>query len=287
MSSFYEYETHSSLVTNEDLTFSGLEQKLFQSIPIIEETMDWYDHVACIFLLNDNPSVALQQAQFIVSTFEDKSNNSWRRLVSSQFINFTNQDKDISAIRFTEVLHILQHHKLLNILGVAIKTIVAVDSFRLKLFYIIDALSKTCAAELIRCMNSDNVKPNSMHLCLEMHFLEWIKNGDISPKDCSKLDRSLAYVRNVFEVSLSKTVNCNSETVDSVNGDTSITCDTNISASTASSNLMNLIEEGPSKIKISHGLCIIINQENFYFDYSLPSEILKVIVLVLYLEEYA
>ena len=276
MSSLHNSETDSSAVS-ESITFSVFEQKLFQSIPIIEEVMDWYDHIACIFLLYDNPTVALEHIQSVLTAFKEESDDSWRHLFLSQFQNYTNQDKYTSALRLVEVLHILQHHKLLSVLETSVKSINIVDSFRLKLFRVIDTLSEDHAAALVKCMNLHVVEANHKHLCLEIHFLEWIRNGVISVEDCSKLDNSLAYIRNLSNNSTSKKLLSTSETVDSVHGDTT-TYNTSIIPSIAPSNSTNLTEEIPSKIKVSNGLCIIINQENFYFDGSLPSEMLKVFI---------
>jgi len=286
-------ETNTSPVTNEDLT-SGFEKKLFQSIPIIEQVMDWYDHVACIFLLYEDPVVAQQQIQSVLTAFEEESNDSWRHLFLPQFQHHTKQDKHTSVLKLIEVLHILQHKKLLNTLEAAVKSTTVVDPFRLKLFYIIDTLSEDYAVELIKCMNSSVVEPSRKNLCLEFYFLEWMINGQISMKDCSRLENSLAHVRNLFDASPSikshallvhsdsvggsSSKSCRTSlipSVDSVGGKSSTPYKTELIPSVVPSDLTNLAEEGSSKTTVSHGLCIIINQENFYLDHSLASEILQ------------
>ena len=258
MSASPNFEADASLFTvEEQLASINLKHKVFQSIPIIEQVMDWYDHVACTFLLYDNPVLAQQKIQSIVTNFKE-SNDSWRSLALSQFTMDTDCDNNNSVTKLLQVLHILQQHKLLNILQVTVKTpILKIDPFRLKLFRIVDTLSEDDANQLIKCMNSKIRGPNRNNLCLEDHFLEWIKNGHISEKDCSKLDDSLAHVRNLFDKP------CSTKPRPTPQNDNSTIPD-------------ELTKDGPLKFEVSHGLCIIINQENFYIDPSLPSEIFNV-----------
>ena len=167
-------------------------RKLVQMLPEIENTMDWYDHVAFIFLAYSEPLLALQKIQAIVRNHQQGL--PWRNMAVSPFVNgFTNSSEkalEEADQLVIEIFCVLQQFKLLNCLGVEAKPVCStcINPLRLKLFCLIEDFSKDQTERFVRAMNLRLGKNyTQMQPCVEMHLLEWIIDKHITGEDDSKL----------------------------------------------------------------------------------------------------
>ena len=267
------YETDAALLaSDDDVTLSNYAVKVIESIPVIEQVMDWYDHVACTFLLYDEPLLACQKIKAIIANYKKGADGiSWRHLAISPYFQHSPPDcKEKNALKLFEILKLLQQHKVLKMLGSPVNFESQVNTFYYCMFKVIDSISKDDSTKLIENMNLKIAAPNYTHNCLELHFLEWIVKGEISSLNTPKLDVCLLQlkVEPLFSVAKSS---CPSSVIDiSTNQSHSSTCQSSLPL------IPQRKTSGSLKFKVSHGLCIIINQMNFYIDRSLPPEMLKV-----------
>lgn len=242
---------------------------------IIEETMDWYDHAAFAFLVYREPLLAIQKISALVS---NKTNGKdWRNLVITPFLNqnvssdrCVNQDCIGAA---TEALILLKQFKVLSQLNINCTNypMVNLDSFRRTLFYVIDDLDLETGKRLIQLMNTGTVRKIEPQACLELDFLIWLQDGEISPYDCVKLRGKLK------ELEIGHLAALLENAQQFIPGPPllhSVSEGSDISISSLPPSSMSI--EKPSKFNVLSGLCIIINQTNFFYDATLPCEMLEV-----------
>ena len=233
-----------------------LERRVVSSLTHIEQTMDWYDHVAAAFLLIEDPKKALETIQAVVDSHKSETKH-WQKSVLTPL--FKNKEK-IMWMKLIDVLFTLKHKKLLKFLEVDVHSSFKaenINQFRLKLFHIIDDLCGDKAQELVAKMNSKIKEPIlDKSWSVEMHILKWIETGEISEQDDSKLLMEIN--SSPIPIPMKKLQRSSSELPNKVPSSTKPT-------------LMSC-----KKCIIKNGLCIIINQMHFRIDPSLEPGLLKV-----------
>lgn len=244
---FELYEADAVLLQELQSFLNVPEKRVLDSIHLIEEHMDWYDHAAAAFLLYDNPTLAFQKIQALCENYKQKTKD-WRTIVLSPLFEPSkadNGDGDTIWMKLVEVLYLLKQFKILGELDIAQPRDTLLNPLRRKLFTIIDDQSVEDGKELIKFVKSkisinDNSSPD---WCLELHFLHWIANSKISEEELVKLlaDRSREKFDPVPIKEPAKTFS--------------------------------------TKFNIKKGLCIIINQMNFT---SVPGVFLKSFMLIIY-----
>ena len=230
-------------------------------LPEMESTMDWYDHVAFAFLAYPSPGMALQKMKAVITNHQQ--GKPWQDLVISPF--FKEQLKEnceTTPQLFIEILQVLQQNKLLNYLDVFERKDSAyfIDQFRLELFKLIDQLNAEQVKKFIEEMNAQIGKEQDhIYPCLEMHILEWIDHKMISSDNRSKLNRCLEVVG----------LKCPNSAP--------ISGGLDVYQTPNPASMQSVGIQGLKTFAINKGLCVIINQMNFYIDYNLSPEILKVL----------
>lgn len=157
----------------------------------VEETMDWYDHLAFTFLLSKRGDelIAIKWMQQLIWLREQGSSD-WKRVA----VNFAIQSAGMNPNAVTEALFQLKQWKLLCLIGYSIPTPISfiptghLCPFRLGLFGILDQLDYN----LTRILISDMMSGNYAFQATEIVALQWISNGTVSADDCSKLTIGLA-----------------------------------------------------------------------------------------------
>ena len=224
------YEADAVLLQELQSFLNVPKKRVLDSIHLVEEHMEWYDHAAAAFLLYDNPTLAFQKIQALCENYKIK-NKDWCKIVFSPLFEPSKADVDGDTLwmKLVEVLYLLKQFKILSELDIAQSRDTLLNPLRRKLFTIIDDQSVEDGKELVKFVNSkisvsESTDPD---WCLELHFLHWIANSKISEEELVKLlaDRS----REKFDpVSIKEPAKSFS-----------------------------------TKFNIKKGLCIIINQMNF------------------------
>lgn len=232
------------------------EKRITDSVALIEETLEWFDHVALAFLVYDDPTIAWQKIQAVMENYK-LGQSGWRHIVLGQLFKCEEEHDDSQGLwkKLISALLLLKHHRLLEQMEITVHSVCLGDPFRQKLFEILDNLSSEEAQLLIDQMNSKNsLKNTDPSWSVEMHFLKWIIDKEISATDMSKLVG-----------------------VASKNG---ISVEQNVSSRTWKPSSPTT-ETSLSRFKISRGLCVIINQMSFYVNYGLAPEFRKVTLIYL------
>lgn len=220
------------------------QERIADSLYLIESTLDWYDHIACAFLLYEDPHEALEKISSLQSSYSEKLDG-WRQIVLTPLFQSRSDDGILHKMseKLAEVLHVLKHYKLLNLLEIAVSSPNHVDPQRLKLFKIIDNMKEEEAKLWIdQLISQEGFSKTDPTWCLEMTCLKWIEEGKIS----TMLLMNLPAVKPpVTPERLNVSLLPNNEPRKS----DAISC---------------------SKFDITHGLCIIINQMRFYVNQDLP-----------------
>lgn len=174
-------------------------------IRAVEDTMDWYDHIAFSFLLvkRGDELSALNWIQQLVKLREEE-NLDWKRVA----VRCAIQSAGMDSFAVTEALFMLKQWKLLGLIGYPIQSVhssckSAVElitptghlcHFRVGLFAILDQLDYANARNLIVSMNgkTGDYLVDDSHQIVEVAALEWILRGTISALDCTKLTCAFA-----------------------------------------------------------------------------------------------
>lgn len=219
--------------------FQSPQGKIADSLSLIENTLEWYDHISCAFLLYDDPHEALEK----ISTLRESYNNKtqWRQIVLTPLFQSENLKSSHSSNlseKLGEVLFLVKHYGLLNMLEIAVNSAANIDPLRLKLFEMIDQMGEEQATLWAEQMSSEKGFPkNDSSWCLEMHCLRWIEEGKLSK------EQDLSSV--LISVADPNTPEIPRPPVES-----------NFQLPNTSAD--------PSTFKISRGLCVIFNQMRFY-----------------------
>ena len=251
---------------SEDATFPNLEQKIFEIESEIESTMDYYDHIAFIFLTCLNPLKGLQRMNSVNLNYR-QGRSDWCKIAVSPVVRFldTNNDKKNVAQMVVEVLYVLQQHKLLKLLQINSdpENVTQICPFRLKLFRIIDQLPTEKVEQLVQTVHSLTAARNLDEISypfVEMYLLDWINRGIVTKEDHSLFDESLVAIGLGSLIGRPNPVQI--RTLQPPSPGASINPPT--------SELITY--------KVSKGLCIIVNQMNFHKDPQLPAELYKVFI---------
>lgn len=227
--------------------FQSPQGKIADSLSLIENTLEWYDHISCAFLLYDDPHEALEK----ISTLRESYNNKtqWRQIVLTPLFQSENLKSSHSSNlseKLGEVLFLVKHYGLLNMLEIAVNSTANIDPLRLKLFEMIDQMGEEQATLWAEQMSSEKGFPkNDSSWCLEMHCLRWIEEGKLFKEQ----DLSSVLIQpppeNVADPKtpeipppLKSVVKSNFQLPDT--------------------------SADPSKFQILRGLCVIFNQMRFY-----------------------
>lgn len=235
--------------------FPRPQTRITESLYLIEHTLEWYDHISCAFLLYEDPREALEKISTLRESYNNKSE--WRHTILTPLFHCNKEDGLNSNMseKLTEVLLVVKHYGLLNILEIAVNSTVHIDQLRLKLFDFIDEMNEEQAKKWVEQMTSERGFPkNDPSWCLEMHCLKWIAEGKISRHE----DLSNLLTKPVTECS----------SLEKLKVDLPLPLATAIDAKFPLQ--PEVSPAGPSKFEISYGLCIIINQMRFYVDQNLP-----------------
>ena len=164
--------------------------KSFLSVSFIrnlEDSMDWYDHIAFSFLLfkHGDELLALEKIQRLIQLHE-RGCPEWKRVAIQLAIQSAGMDP--SAV--IEALFQLKQWKLLWLIGYSNLTPINyiprghLFPFRLGLFRILDELNRYDAHLLSSFIN--RMGATNEFQVIEVVVLKWIVNGIISINDCSK-----------------------------------------------------------------------------------------------------
>lgn len=238
--------------------FPRPQTRITDSLSLIENTLEWYDHISCAFLLYEDPGEALEKISTLRESYNNKSE--WRHVILTPLFQSNKEDGLNSNMseKLTEVLLVVKHYGLLSMLEIAVNSNVHIDQLRLKLFNFIDAMNEEQAVEWANQMTSERGFPkNDPSWCLEMHCLKWIAENKISNHD----DLSTLLIKSSTETALpdKPEIVLPLPLVTAVEGRFTPRAE--------------ITPEGPSKFQISKGLCIIINQMRFYVDQNLPQQV--------------
>ena len=171
--------------------FQSPQGKIADSLSLIENTLEWYDHISCAFLLYDDPHEALEK----ISTLRESYNNKtqWRQIVLTPLFqpeNLKSSHSSNLSEKLGEVLFLVKHYGLLNMLEMAVNSTANIDPLRLKLFEMIDQMGEEQATLWAEQMSSEKGFPrNDSSWCLEMHCLRWIEEGKLSKEQEGPLRR--------------------------------------------------------------------------------------------------
>jgi hypothetical protein len=161
----------------------------------VEDSMDWYDHIAFSFLLfkHGDELVALEQMQRLIQLHE-RGCPEWKRVA----IHLAIQSAGMDPNAVIEALFQLKQWKLLWLIGYSVSTPIKyiprghLFPFRVGLFCILDQLDRYDANLLNRFINSFD--PTNEFQVIEVVVLQWIVNGIITTNDCSKLTIALGRI---------------------------------------------------------------------------------------------
>lgn len=255
MADFYDTDAVPTL----DLSFEDsttIEEKITQSLKYIENTLQWYDHMACAFLLYDSPNEAYQKIRLLHKNYFEKKTG-WDQVVLRPLLENSKNNHNVCR-KLIEALYLLKYYSLLDLLDISVNSTESIDPLRLLYFYKIDSMSPKDAklwAQKISLkvgLGSDHPheteNPNSIW-GIELQCLKWIENGAKIPKDffvivpsCDEKFQNSVLPRNNLAQSLPQLES------------------TGVSHKNSSSD----------KYEINHGLCVIINQMGFYVNKSSP-----------------
>ena len=112
------WETDATLLLDD---LSTPQERVTKSLPLVENTLEWYDHMACAFLLYEDPSEALEKISLLRSNYSDKLEG-WRQIVLTPLFQSKNTEESTLNMseKLAEVLHVLKYHRLLNLLEIAV-----------------------------------------------------------------------------------------------------------------------------------------------------------------------
>lgn len=159
-----------------------------RSLDIIENTLDWYDHVACAFLLYNDPNEALDKITILLECYNNKS-DSWHQMVLTPLFETTSKppDRDMGK-KLAESLHVIKHYRLLNELRIQVNSESHLDPLRLEIFKIIDSMNKDQMTQWItENINSFGCPTNDASWYPEMYCLKWIAEGKMRKKKVSSV----------------------------------------------------------------------------------------------------
>lgn len=209
-------------------------------IRTIEDTMDWYDHIAFSFLLvkRGDESTALDWIQQLVK-LRGEENPNWKRVA----VRLAIKSAEMDSYAVTEALFQLKQWKLLGLIGYPDASTVKIYTghlcpFRVGLFNILDQLDYNNAHSLVLSLSGEN----NNHQIIEVAVLEWILRGIISSNDCTKLTLALAQLSRNDLAALSSRLQNRPETLNELKDQTILE-----SVSTT-------------------GYCLIICQKNIYIE---------------------
>ena len=241
------WETDATLLLDD---LSTPQERVTKSLPLVENTLEWYDHMACAFLLYEDPSEAREKISLLRSNYSNKLEG-WRQIVLTPLFQSKNTEESTLNMseKLAEVLHVLKYHRLLNLLEIAVAAPIHIDPLRLKLFKIIDNMSEQQAIQWADQLTSqEGFSRTDPTWCLEMNCLKWIEEGHISfllknppitpPVSPEKLFLQLPIPNEANTTTLTPSVN------------SEVMC--------------------CPKFEITNGLCIIINQMRFFVNQDFP-----------------
>lgn len=232
-------------------------------IGVMEEIMPWYDHVACAFLLYSDARLAAEKIEHLIQVKHQPKEN-WKSAILTQLVSVeaTNKNYESLWLQLVETLHILNYNKLIEMRSLSYPMSAgSIDSFRLELFSMIDDMSKENAAELALELNSKLPNQIKSHndWPIELYLLKWIHLNDITQHNWndvkSKLNENWKFP--------------SQPNVESFSAEPQ---------GSATSGKLKTLEKLPElrKFTVQSGLCVIVNQMNFFMDYQLPGELLRV-----------
>ena len=160
----------------------------------IENTLDWYDHVAFHFLLCEDSSSALFDIEKLINTRQIANRkDQWRRLLISQW--FRSHDPLLSPDRdvLIATLFMLRQWKVLKMMSADVSTVSFryFDPLRLILFRIVDDLDTSAVDRLLQFMELATKKQVENRLVAEAAFLFWITEHHITVRDHAVLSQAL------------------------------------------------------------------------------------------------
>jgi hypothetical protein len=162
---------------------------------LIENTLDWYDHMAFHFLLCEDASSALFDIEKLINTQQtpNQKNDQWRRLLISQW--FRSHDPLLSPDRdiLIAALFMLRQWKVLKMMAADVSTVSfqCLDPLRLMLFRIVDDLDTGEVDHLVQFMELATKKQVQNRLVAEAAFLFWITEHHITVRDQTVLIQAL------------------------------------------------------------------------------------------------
>lgn len=221
----------------------------------IEDSMDWYDHIAFSFLLfkQGDELVALEQMQRLIKLHE-RGCPEWKRVA----IHLAIQSAEMNPSAVIEALFQLKQWKLLRLIGYSVSTPIEyiprghLFPFRVGIFRILDQLDRYDAHLLKSFINS--MDATNEFQVIEVVVLQWIVSGIISTNDCSKLTIALG------RIGRNDLVNLSLQLQSGLSGTSSMRDEcfnqSILRHSTIGNNRLH-----PSS---STGYCLIVHQKNIY-----------------------
>lgn len=247
----YETVTDAIVVT--------LETQVKDLVATMEDTLPWYDHVACSFLISSDTKASTEKVKQLMK-LKNQPREKWKKIVFSPLVieETMNDNSETLWLKLVETLHELNYNKLIEMRSLSYPVSAgSLDPFRLKLFRMIDDMSKEEAAEMIKQLNTKFQHKISYNKDwpTELYFLEWLDSKDITKENWE------------FPEPSEKPVSTDKYIIAEMQQ--------------ATSAAKYVVERSPElrKFTVRAGLCVIINQVNFYVDYQLPEELLKVAFL--------
>lgn len=243
--------------------FRSPQGKITDSLSLIENTLEWYDHISCAFLLYDDPREALEK----ISTLRESYNNKtqWRQIVLTPLFQSENSKNSYNSNlsdKLCEVILLVKHYGLLNMLEIAVNSTTNIDPLRLKLFQMIDKMDEEQATLWAEQMSSEKGFPkNDSSWCLEMHCLRWIEEGKLSKEQ----DLSAILIQPPPE-----------KVADPITPEITPPLNFQIPVNPKDT------PADAGKFQISRGLCVIFNQMRFYIDQDLNHMVIQRISIEYY-----
>lgn len=214
-------------------------------IHTIENSLEWYDHIACAFLLYDNPNEAFQKILSLRTNYLSKNSSNWRQIVFRTLLKSGQNDESDISRKLEDALFVIKNYRLISLLEIPVKHTCSIDPERLKLFYKIDSMSENEAKLWIEKVTSQIGGPEAdPSWCVEMHCLKWIEAGFKIPDEAL----SLQFSSTITPVNIPSEDLQYPSTVPPVKKRIESSSD----------------NEKDMEIEITNGLCIIINQMDFY-----------------------
>ncbi|KAJ3656943.1 hypothetical protein Zmor_015987 [Zophobas morio] len=245
-------------------------------VMVVEDHLDIFEKVSLVYLLYDNPAVALKLLTKLVNGSNDKLIHNWTI--------FQNIKKSKWQEELEEALYIIQNYEVLRMLGFAKTDLdvkfpphfcfdkIYVNKIRKVLYRLCDAFDSTDGENLLRLVHTDFQKKGFNFTVynpeyLELYLLHWESLGYIKQDNLSNLCNILNVMEQLDWCDVLKQLFPAVGTRVSEKTKTSTLFSFQSSQSTQISVDKNANYDTIEKYDVdpkSPGVCLIINQEYFY-----------------------